>query len=224
LGVAVAVAPSSARAQTIEATAPQPPRSPTWELAAGVRTVYVKSAGFDPFSDNDAFPQLSISGTRTVVRSNRLSLAAGIGLDVGSSTASARGDASELNLTRLAAVIEARVQPRSRFYLFARVAPGLLHLSASLQDASSPEGSSLHASADVFSVDASAGGALRLGGIGTANIGAWLIADGGYAWASSREMVVAPSLGADQNKAGSVDLGNLAARGGFFRLALGLSY
>ena len=41
---------------------------------------------------------------------------------------------------------------------------------------------------------------------------------------AARPLVLAPPLGADQSKAGTLDLGTLAARGGFFRIALALSY
>jgi len=36
--------------------------------------------------------------------------------------------------------------------------------------------------------------------------------------------VLAPPLGADQSKAGTFDLGTLAARGGYFRISFALSY
>ena len=50
----------SARAQMIEASAPPVLRPPTWEVSAGVRTMYIKSAGFNPFSTNDGFVQFSL--------------------------------------------------------------------------------------------------------------------------------------------------------------------
>ena len=59
---------ASARAQTIEASAPPALRPPTWEVSAGVRTMYIKSAGFDPFSTNDGFVQFSLSGLGVVAR------------------------------------------------------------------------------------------------------------------------------------------------------------
>ena len=63
LGLSLTGAVSArARAQTIEESAPPPLRPPTWEISAGVRTMYIKSAGFDPFSTNDGFVQFSLSG------------------------------------------------------------------------------------------------------------------------------------------------------------------
>ena len=102
-----------------------------WRPASGL--FYIKGAGYDPFSSNDAFVQFSLAGSRALVRRNDLSLAGGIGLDVGGSSAHARGSATDLRLTRVAALIEGRYQPASRVYFFARVAPGLLHGSAEIK-------------------------------------------------------------------------------------------
>src|SRR6185312_8544734 len=118
---------SLARAQVLERTALPAFRAPTWALAAGVRTAYIKGAGFDPFSSNDAIVGFSLSGTRVLVRDGDLSLAAGVGLDLGTSSASARGVPARLSLTQVSALAEGRYQPWSRFYLFGRLAPGLMH-------------------------------------------------------------------------------------------------
>jgi hypothetical protein len=216
---------ATARAQMIEESAPPVLRPPTWEASAGVRTMYIKSAGYDPFSANDGFVQFSLSGLGVIARRDRLSLAVGLGLDVGSSSATARGAPSSLTLTHLSALAEGRYQPWSRLYLFARVAPGFVHGTATIDDASSPADSRLTAEFDAFSLDASAGAAFCLGAVGTARVGVWLLADGGYGWVAAQDLVLAPTLsGADQSKAGTLDLGTLAPRGGFFQIAAALSY
>jgi hypothetical protein len=99
-----------------------------------------------------------------------------------------------------------------------------LHGSASLDDQTSPNGSELSEGFDLFSLDATGGAAVCLGAIGSIRVGAWLLADGGYGWAASHHLVLAPALDADQNKAGTLDLGTLAPRGGFFRIALALGF
>ena len=226
LGLSLAGAVSAdARAQTLEATAPPALRPPTWEVSAGVRTMYIKSAGFDPFSTNDGFVQFSLSGLGAVARSGHLSFAVGVGLDVGSASATARNAPSSLSLTRPAALAEGRYQPWSRLYLFGRLAPGLVHGTATVNDASSPSSSGLTTDFDAFSLDASAGGAFCLGAVGSAGLGVWLLADGGYSWVAGQDLTLAPTLSnADQNKAGTLDLGTLAPRGGFFRISMALSY
>jgi len=223
LSLAGALSPS-ARAQTIEESAPPPLRPPTWELSAGVRTMYIKSAGFDPFSTNDGFVQFSLSALGVIARRDRLSFAVGLGLDVGSSSATARSAPSSLTLTHLSALAEGRYQPWSRLYLFARVAPGFVHGTATIDDASSPSSSGLSADFDAFSLDAGGGAAFCLGAVGTARVGVWLLADGGYGWVAGQDLILAPTLNADQSKAGTLDLGTLAPRGGFFRISLALSY
>lgn len=225
LAVLVAGPATPATAQVLQAEATPPVgRDPIWEASAGVRTLYIKSAGYDPYSSNDAFVQFSVNASRAVVRTGPWTLAAGLALDVGGAGDSARGDKTSLSLTRVSALIEGRFQTLSRAYLFGRLQPGYLHASASLNDASSPTGPNLSAAFNAFAVDASAGGALRLADLGMARVGAWLMAEGGYAWAPAERLVLAPQLGADQSKAGGVDLGSLAVRGGFFRIALALSY
>ncbi len=226
--VAVAVAAlgagSTARAQVLERGALPAFRAPAWQLTAGVRTEYIKGAGFDPFSTNDAFVTFSASGTRAVLRAGALSLVAGVGLDLGASSANARGTPAHLSMTRVSAVAEGRWQPWQRFYLFGRLAPGLLHGSAELDDHTSPNGSSLTDHFDAFSLDAAAGAAFCLAAVGSARVGVWLAADGGYAWAPSQHLTLAPDLAGDQAKAGALDLGTLAPRGGFFRIALAVGF
>jgi hypothetical protein len=223
LSLTGAVSPR-ARAQTIEGSAPPVLRPPTWEVSAGVRTMYIKSAGFDPFSSDDGFVQFSLSALGVIARRDRLSFAVGLGLDLGSSSATARGAPSSLTLTHLSALAEARYQPWSRLYLFARVAPGFVHGTATIDDASSPSSSGLTADFDAFSLDAGGGAAFCLGAVGAARVGVWLLADGGYGWVAGQDLILAPTLNADQSKAGTLDLGTLAPRGGFFRISMALGY
>ncbi len=211
-----------ARAQVLEATALPPVRPPIWEVGAGVRTMFIKGAGYDPFSTNDTFVTFSLSGTRELLRTGQLALAAGLGLDIGGTIADARGAPSALTLTRISALAEGRYQPAPRFYFFGRVAPGLLHGHATIDDGSSLAGGQLGTTFDTISLDASGGAALCLGALGLARVGAWVTADGGYGWAPSRELVLSPSFGGSQN--GTLDLGALAARGGFFRISVALGF
>ncbi|HXJ20518.1 MAG TPA: hypothetical protein VMT03_09820 [Polyangia bacterium] len=232
LGLLVGLLETGARAQLIEiAAAPAPPApapapgpAPVWTVAMGLRTMYVKSAGLDPFSTDDALSQFSLAGTYAFMRRGRLALAAGLELDVGGTGSAARGAASSLSLTTISAVLEGRYQAASRFQLFARLSPGLLHGAASISDPSGLPGAGLGESFDTFSLEAAAGGAFALTAIPGTRVRIWLLADGGYSWAAAQHLLLAPGLGADQNKAGALDLGTLAPRGGFFRLAAALSY
>jgi hypothetical protein len=210
-------------APVVEAPALPPVRPPIWEVGAGIRTRFIKDPGFDPFSTNDAFVDFSLWGTRELVRSDRLVFVAGLALDIGGANAEARGAASALTLTQVSAVAEARYQPATRFYLFGRLAPGLLHGRATIDDGSGLGTGQLATTFETFSLDASAGAALCLGALGMARVGAWLLADGGYAFVPSQTLVLAPSLG-NANQTGTLDLGTLAPRGGFFRISIALGF
>ena len=134
----------------------------------------------------------------------------------GSEGADARGSNAELDLQRVALVLEERFTPRPWVYVLARVSPGWLHGTASLTDTSVP--APLETTFSTFSLDASLGAALRLTPRGL-RAALWLVADGGYGWAPSQRLALAPALpGANAENAGTTTLADLAPRGAFYRL------
>ena len=229
---ALALAPAPARAsdepagKTVRAGSGRRPgdlAGDGWQAALGLRTSWIRSAGFDPFSDNDALAQGSLVATRGLdVGASPLSLVLGLSLDFGHSDAVTRGIDAELNLQRIAVVLEPRYWLAPGLYTGVRLAPGLQHLSASLHDPSSP--ATLATAFWVPSVDASltAGGRLNPA---AARVGLWLLAEGGYGWSPARDLSLSPALPAgDASKAGAVSLGTLRARAPFLRISLALSY
>jgi hypothetical protein len=215
-------APAPAAAQMIERAAR--PRAETWQASAGLRTMLVRSAGYDPFSGNDVLPQFSLGIERLVVRSGALVFAAGIGGDYGRTSSRARGASSELTVGRISLIAEGRYQPWERGYGFVRVAPGWLGVAATLTDASSPNGAVLEDSFGVLSADISAGAAARLSPAPDP-VAAWVTLEGGYAWAASHHLRLAPGAAPrDQAKLAPLDLGTIDPRGVFFRLALVITY
>ena len=206
--------------------APPPPAPervfPRWQAALGIRTSVVRDAGFDPFSTGDALAQFSASVMRTLRAGEGFVPALGLAADIGSSSANARGADAQLNTWRLALVLEPRFVPAPGFYVGARIAPGLLHLSARLNDSSTP--APLSTAYWAPSVDASLGGGARLNP-GMGSIGLWLVADAGYGWAPRRDLTLVPELPArDASKAGATELGSLSTRGMFGRVSLAVSY
>lgn len=198
------------------------PRSDAWQGTLGLRATFIRDAGLDPFATQDAFPQLSLGLLREVTRSGPLSLFGGVGWDIGTSDASARGVQTHLTLNHPSVVVELRHRPIERLYLFVRVAPGLLHAVASLDDSSSP--GPLQTTFNSFAVDGSGGVGVRVNGARDV-VGAWVRLEGGYGWTSSHDMSFKPGLGgADASKAGGLALSPLAARGAFLRAALAISY
>jgi hypothetical protein len=206
-----------------------PPRADAWQASIGMRAMLIRDAGYDPFSTDDALAQVALSASRLVTRQDRLALAAGAGFDYGASDATARGAPSSLGLMRISLSAEGRYVPHPRFYGFVRVAPGLLHVSASVRDDSAPPltGATPTSLTDSFwlpSLDGSLGAALCLAPQ-SSRLGAWIMAQGGYGWAPSHTLSLAPQVGgADQSKVAPLDLGTIAPRGPFLTFSFALSY
>ena len=129
--------PAPAAAQMLERAA-RPPKPETWQATAGIRSMLVRSAGYDPFAGNDALIQLSLGIERLVVRRDAFVFAAGIGGDYGQTSSRARGALTQLHAGRISLLAEGRYQPWERGYGFVRFAPGWLGMSATLTDGSSP--------------------------------------------------------------------------------------
>lgn len=207
--------------------ASEPARPPArslerWQAAMGVRTSVVRDPGLDPFSTGDALAQFSVAVLHTLRAGEGFVPALGLAADVGGSSASARGAGAELSLWRLALVFEPRFVPTSGFYVGARIAPGLLHASATLRDPSTPV--ALASSYWTSSLDASLAAGARLNP-GMGSIGLWLLGDAGYGWAPRRDLTLVPQLPArDASKAGATELGSLSPRGIFGRVSLAVSY
>jgi hypothetical protein len=230
------VAPPRAQAQTPQGwqspsptlQTPQvptpPPRKDRWQVAAGGGALWVGSAGLDPFSNEDAVGRFSLSANGVVWRRDHVALAVGLGMDIGTTSARARGATSELRLTMVSATAEGRYLLAPRFYAFGRLAPGAQHGATRLNEPSAAGSTALIGSFTTAALAASAGAAFCLNGP-LAAAGAWLIADGGYLLAPSRPLTLRPDLGDGEiAQLGTLDLGTIAPRGAFFRLSFALSY
>ena len=216
-------APGPAAAQMIERAATKP-KAETWQAAVGLRSMLVRSAGYDPFSSNDMLSQLSLGIERLVARSDAFVFAAGIGGDYGQNSSWARGASTELAVGRISLIAEGRYQPWERGYGFVRFAPGWLGMTATLTDASAPNAGAMEDSFGVLSADISAGAAARLSPAPDP-IAAWVTLEGGYSWAGSHHLMLAPVAAArDQAKLAPLDLGPIDPRGVFLRLALAITY
>jgi hypothetical protein len=202
------------------ARATRPPGA--WFVSAGARVSLLRSAGFDPFSTNDALAQFSATALRAFATGPALATAVGLQWEGGSADAQARGADAHLSLTRAALVLEERYVPRPWAYAFARVAPGIVFGEARLDDLATP--ARLESSFSAFGLDASGGLAGRLNP-GPHPVGVWVVAEGGYGWSGSRALSLAPALPAsDRDKSGVTPFGDISASGAFFRFAVALDY
>ena len=102
------------------------------QAAIGLRSMLVRSAGYDPFSGNDTLTQLSLGVEYLVTRSGPLVFAAGIGGDYGQNSSRARSASTQLAVGRVSLIAEGRYQPWERGYGFVRFAPGWLGIAATV--------------------------------------------------------------------------------------------
>jgi hypothetical protein len=223
VALCVVVAPASAAGEEPSLERPRPASPPVWEAELAYRANLITSAGFDPFSTNDAFGQVSLAGATTFFTEGRLSLSAGVGWDYGHTESTARGSTSALTLHRLSIPLTARYALTPRFRLFARAAPGAAWAKARIDDASAP--APLVASEWMPSADVSGGAAYRFAVSGRGLVGWWLGAEGGYGWTPSMQLALAPDLpDGDPRHTGPVDLGTLSMRGPYVRVAVSLAF
>lgn len=207
---------------TIVEPAPAAPRAEPWQIAAGFRTALFRSSGYDPFGTDDSFTQLSVTATRAFATSRSFATAVGVAWDSGGADAQARGSDASLSLSRLGAVVEERWAPRPWVYAFARLSPAWLHGDAEVVEPTIAK--SLRTTFSTFSLDASLGGALRVGPR-TGVVGLWLLFDSGYGWAPDQRIALSPALAAqDADKAGVTTFADFAPRGVFFRGAVALAF
>jgi hypothetical protein len=192
-----------------------------WLFGIGLRESFIAHAGFDPFSTNNALPQFSVDAGRVLYASGPFSFAALALFDYGSVKATARGADTSLAVARVTAAAEGRYHFWRRFYVFGRIAPGALYSGATLKDPIA--GVDQESNAWAFASDFSLGAAVEFAGEdrgASSRPRGWLGVDGGYGWAGASKLNLKNS-GSDANvpaRLEPVALGDLAVRGGFFRV------
>lgn len=190
-----------------------------WQLEAGYRGAIVRDAGYDPFSTNDWLAQLTLSGSRVVLRRGRFSFVAGAAWDYGRSTATARGADSGLTVHRLTVPLSVRYAPVRWLYVFGTIAPGAAYESARIGDSSSQ--APLVTDGWVPAFDASAGASWSFAD--TRPLSWWLTAEVGYGLAAPLSLALSPD-GSDPQRTAVTNLGSLAMNGSFGRLAVAVAF
>jgi hypothetical protein len=190
-----------------------------------MRTGFVASPGFDPFAESDLLLQGSLGVSRSFLVSKPLSFAGVLAFDGGGRRATARGEVTSLQAYRLMLGPEARWHLLPELYLFGRPSAGVLRTVASLEEGST--GTTLYARDWLLALDATVGGALAFWDLRSKSqdFRPWLVADGGYGWAPSSELSLQPDAdGSAPKRTASLELGSLALRGPFFRVAVAASF
>ncbi len=223
---------SPARASPADAT-PPPAEDPhelgshqrnvRWEL--GLRTQFIKSAGYDPFSGNDVLHHFTTSASIAFWSRDRLSLAGVVGFDYGASSARARSSEASLNVQRFVLAPEARYHVLRVLALTARIGPTLTRQEATLAGGLDTE---LSKTAWRFGFDATAGAAIELWGYespASRKPRLWTSAEVGYGYTAPNQLSLEPrEPSAAPQRPVPVDLGELALSGPLFRITAGLSF
>jgi len=219
--------PAVAHPEGAVPVAPSPPRYDYLRFGLGFRIGYIGDPAFDTFADSDVLAQMSLDASYAFYTKGKLAIAAGLGWDVGSRTAGARGLTTKLTMHRLTVPVEARWYFAPWFDVFAKVAPGTGALYARVEDSSSPR--TLEHAPWVFAADFSAGASFRLAGTSDheqRHPRLWVTSEIGYGVTSEHALRPRPNrdeadvLGSDQ----STNLGSLAVNGVFWRTGLSLSF
>jgi hypothetical protein len=192
-------------------------RESFWQGQVGLRSTFVTDPGFDPFATSNVLTSFSLGGSRTIFVEDAFSFAPGIFWDYGARSATARGQATSLEVNRLSLALEGRYHIAPWVYGLVRVTPGAIHQSAQIDDPLA--GAPYVANAWTFAFDASAGAAFLLGPHSSSPVHWWLAGEGGYGYAGSASLMMHTDLAAgDPRRTGDLDMGQLALSGAFFRI------
>jgi hypothetical protein len=205
--------------------------SPSWRvpeinLAFGLRTMVMPSAGLDPFATNDSVAQLSLAAGPTLLRRGAVSIAALAEWDYGNKEGMARTDATSLTMHRLGIGLETRLQLARRLMIFAKLSPAAVNLRGSITDAGIPR--PLVARTWTWALDATAGLGVMFANTGPREAPTsrfWFTGELGYGFAGEATMTYAPeSDAADPRKYGSIMLPALSPSGALGRLAVVVAF
>jgi hypothetical protein len=201
-------------------------RAPEINLAFGVRSMIIPSAGLDPFSSNNALTQVSLAAGPTLWRSGAVSFAALVQWDFGRLADRARGAASELAIHRLGVGLESRLQLARRLALFAKIAPAAVHASASIADAGADQ--PLVSRSWSWALDTTAGAALMFASTGPRAAPTsrwWFTGELGYGFAGESAMLFKPEADAEDPRTyGAITLPALRPAGALLRFAAAVSF
>lgn len=191
----------------------------------GGRGQFIKDRGFDPFSEKDALGQLALSASYAFWARERLSLAAVVEYDYGSSSASARSAEASLDLNRFVLAPELRYHVLRIAAATAKLGPTLTRESATL---SNGLGSDLHKMGYKFGFEATLGAAVEVWGFQSGSSKKprlWVTGEGGYAWTAPMALRFEPEeSSAVPQRLASVAFHDLTLAGPLFRIGFAVSF
>jgi hypothetical protein len=193
---------------------------------AGFRFAFVPTSGYDAFSKDNSFIQFSGALGATVTTSGNFSGVVSVIWDWGRAEGTARVAKTTLEAHRLTLGLEGRYHLFRPLYFFARVAPGALRWDATLEDGGA--GVEREAGAWTMAADFSGGAAFQFAGQArgaSKQARGWVLLDGGYGWAAASDMEFVAGEGTSPPaRLAPLELGEMAMRGAFFRVAAAVTY
>lgn len=230
-----AAAPRAARAQIVPAMLQAQQRPPVGvELSLGVRADQVRGGGFDAFSEDHTLAELMLATSYRVAGSPDGGLTIGVTWNHGSTSSTARGTNSSLDLDRLSLSLGLHRAVWRRLTVFARVAPGAVRVKAGLAETSVLNAndystdSTLTQTHWALAVEGAAGAAFRVGEIarpGEHAFALWVTVDGGYSLAGSTTLALAANGGpVPARTEAPVQLGTVTPGGAFVNFAAALTF
>lgn len=195
-----------------------------WDVQLGVRTSWIRTAALDPFAENDALTQASLSFGRGLFREGPWSLAALAVWETGGTSASARGTDASFSAQRFALAVEGRYQLLHWVYGYGRLAPGALRTVARVDSSSGQF--EYEARTWVVGADAALGAAVRpFGDPDGRNPGVrfWVFLEGGYGWSATQDLTLRAGSGAPE-RTEPLEFKELSLAGGYGRLGATLAF
>jgi hypothetical protein len=190
-------------------------------LGGGVRGTLMPSAGLDPFSKHDFFPQGSILAGLGLLRSGPAEIVLFAEWDIGTRMAEARGLDSSLTAHRISGGAETRLYLHRRFFFDAKLAGVAHHLRGSLTDPTLDR--PLVSRAWTWGLDVSGGAGVVL--VNQRRLRMFLTLDLGYSFAGTASMSYAPKEDPDDPRQyGSVKLPAFKPAGPTSRLGIAFAF
>jgi hypothetical protein len=225
LALALVLYGAGARAQgpdppTVEV--PRPPPVGDVRLGVGYRHGLISDPTFDTFARDDRLSQLSLDVTYAPVNTRQGAVAVGVAWDFGSRSAITNELPARIDVHRFTVPLEGRLYLSSWAYVFGRVAAGTATYQYRITDPAVP----LSGSPWVYAADFSAGASVLLwphGELEQRVARAWLTPEIGYGWTSATDIALDSRRGPIVVATAPERLPELALRGAFFRVQLGLT-
>ncbi len=235
LAPAIPLAPAPAALAESEPVQPDVPlddgRSaalfPLFDVRLGFRDQLIGTDSYDSFSEDDQLPGFHLAaGVRLHDLASGGALSGVASLELSGTSASLRGQPSELDVLRVGLGPELRLPLGERVFVAGTLSPQAVRVSTRV-DQSQLTNMSFTQEQWTFGIDASVGAGVRLAQVRPAGleqpVGGFLRVEAGYAWSPSMDLELSAGSGGPVRSA-ALPLGDLSLHGFSFGAGLGVGY